>query len=317
MTCAPARAAGRAHRVACRRWDPRRHRTRLTVGTVVPDGGWRTAPSPSANRSARTLSRSPVCMQTDRVDAPREDPPPLVARKRFEELLRVRTDRPSPKPSAPPRRQRTATRARALRAEPRAALAPGEVRGQARREMDASARRRVDDGRVATAQASGRLEERTADLLRRALRTEEAARSEHPARTLAAPPGTSGPGAPEALSTAAGTEPIAAGAGASGPTAVSQGRVERALALVERIEHFVRSGRPSLALTLRGRVAGRLEVQRVGPGAIALRLASSRPPSERELGELRQALEARGLSVRSLEARPLTASAADACSPSP
>ena len=54
--------------------------------------------------------------------------------------------------------------------------------------------------------------------------------------------------------------------------------------------------------------AGQLEVQRVAPGAIALRLSSARLPSASELGELRQALEARGLSVRSLEARPLTTS---------
>jgi hypothetical protein len=88
----------------------------------------------------------------------------------------------------------------------------------------------------------------------------------------------------------------------------AEGRVERALALVERIERFVRSGRPSLALTLRGGLPGQLEVQRVAPGAIALRLSSARLPSASELGELRQALEARGLSVRSLEARPLTTS---------
>jgi hypothetical protein len=94
-------------------------------------------------------------------------------------------------------------------------------------------------------------------------------------------------------------------------------RVERALALVERIEQFVRSGRSSLTLTLRGGVPGRLELQRVARGAISIRLSSSRLPSGRELGELRQALEARGLSVRSLETRGLTASAADACSPCP
>jgi hypothetical protein len=93
--------------------------------------------------------------------------------------------------------------------------------------------------------------------------------------------------------------------------------VERALALVERIERFVRSGRPSLALTLRGQLPGRLEIERVAPGAIRLRLSSRRAPSEGVLREIRQALEARGLSVRSLETSRATASAADACSPCP
>ena len=100
--------------------------------------------------------------------------------------------------------------------------------------------------------------------------------------------------------------PVAQGATASVPVHPAEGRVERALALVERIERFVRSGRPSLALTLRSGLPGEVEVQRVGPGAIALRLSSARLPSASELGELRQALEARGLSVRSLEAQRMT-----------
>ncbi|HET9156825.1 MAG TPA: hypothetical protein VFN91_09175, partial [Myxococcaceae bacterium] len=113
---------------------------------------------------------------------------------------------------------------------------------------------------------------------------------------------------------------------ATAPASTTEGRVERALALVERIERFVRSGRPSLALTLRGGLSGQLEVQRVAPGAIALRLSSARLPSAGELGELRQALEARGLSVRSLETRrapeaetvsTVRASSTDACSPCP
>ncbi len=53
------------------------------------------------------------------------------------------------------------------------------------------------------------------------------------------------------------------------------------------------------------------------PARSRFRLSSARPPSTDALGELRQALEARGLSVRSLETRSVTASAADACSPCP
>ena len=142
-----------------------------------------------------------------------------------------------------------------------------------------------------------------------ALRTEEVRRTAHAERVS--------PATPDAIATEVWDGQLAApgmaAASAAGTTArgapisSAEGRVERALALVERIEHFVRSGRPSLALTLRGALPGQVEVQRVGPGAIALRLSSARLPSASELGELRQALEARGLSVRSLEARSMTA----------
>jgi hypothetical protein len=168
--------------------------------------------------------------------------------------------------------------------------------------MDTSARRRVAEGAVATDQATGRLEARAADLLSTALRKEETARSERAPGMLA------GMAIPPALLEPSGALGVLAPAPAdvsamtAAPNLASEGRIERALALVERIERFVRSGRPSLALTLRGG-AGELEVQRVARGAIALRLSSPRPPSANELGELRQALEARGLSVRSLEAR--------------
>ncbi|HUM09556.1 MAG TPA: hypothetical protein VLT82_01275 [Myxococcaceae bacterium] len=256
-------------------------------------------------------------MQPERVDPPPTERPPVPPRKRFEELLRARTDRPVRKPPAPPRRQRTATSGRAP-LEARPARAMGELRGQARKQMDDSARQRLSDGAVATTQATGRLEARSAELLRAALRTEEAARAETPGATSAAPRPASGRIA-EALPVGPGVSTLAGGAatGAGGPGSASGDRVERALALVERIERFVRSGRPSLALTLRGGLPGQLELQRVAPGTIAVRLSSSRPPSARELDGLRQALEARGLTVRSLESRRLTASAADACSPCP
>jgi hypothetical protein len=184
--------------------------------------------------------------------------------------------------------------------------------------MDVAVRQRLADGQAAGAQATGRLQTRTAELLRAALHTEEGARTEHAARVSSATPGT------QILAQGVTAAPALTGATASAPASTAEARVERALALVERIERFVRSGRPSLALTLRGGLPGQLEVQRVAPGAIALRLSSARLPSAGELGELRQALEARGLSVRSLETRreaetvpTVRASSTDACSPCP
>lgn len=173
--------------------------------------------------------------------------------------------------------------------------------------MDAAARQRQSDGHAAGAKATDRLRTRTADLLCVALRTEDARRTEHAERVS---PATHAAGSADVRGTQLTdtAAPGVTGTTAGTPVSPTDGRVERALALVERIERFVRSGRPSLALTLRGAPPGQVEVQRVGPGAIALRLSSTRLPSASELGELRQALEARGLSVRSLEARPLRAS---------
>ena len=185
--------------------------------------------------------------------------------------------------------------------------------------MDAAARQRLADGQAATTQATGRLQTRTAELLRAALRTEEAERGGHAPRVSSAAPGLVASDMRDGHLAARGVRaaPVGTGATASASAPPAEGRVERALALVERIERFVRSGRPSLALTLRGAIPGHLEVQRVAPGAIALRLSSARAPSTAELGDLRQALEARGLEVRTLEARRLTTSAEDACSPCP
>jgi len=252
-------------------------------------------------------------MQPDRVDSPRGDPQPAALRKRFEETLRARAGRPTRKPPAPPRQPRTATPGRPLHDELRADRSPGERRGVARLEMDRAARQRLDDGRTASAQATGRLEARTVDLLRAALRTEEAVRTEHGVAVRPAAADAFAPRRGDVALVGTGVQaPPMPGVSAAVPA--SGGRVERALALVERIERFVRSGRPSLALTLGGSTPARLEVQRVARGAVALRLSSARPPPASELRDLRQALEARGLSVRSLDVR---ASVADACSPSP
>jgi hypothetical protein len=174
--------------------------------------------------------------------------------------------------------------------------------------MDAAVRQRLKVGQAAGAKATQRLETRTAELFCVALRTEEGGRTEHADRGSLATPGAIPADVRDAqLTTPGPAAAVVAGTTASAPVSQAEGRVERALALVERIERFVRSGRPSLALTLRGALPGQVEVQRVGPGAIALRLSSARLPSASELGDLRQALEARGLSVRSLEARQLTA----------
>jgi len=183
--------------------------------------------------------------------------------------------------------------------------------------MDGAARERLIEGAKAAARSTVRLETRAAELLRSALHAGDGARTGCPAAPRPATPLAEPAGA--MLSPPPDVQGAGGGPGAATGAAMTLAgdRVERALALVERIERFVRSGRPSLALTLRGGFPGRLEVERVAPGTIALRLSSPRAPPAGELGRLRQALEARGLSVRSLESGGLIASAGDACSPCP
>src|SRR5215470_5551137 len=180
-------------------------------------------------------------MQPDRVDPPRSDSPRAAPRKRFEELLPARAGRPGRKAPPPPRPQKTATPARAPRSDGRAARVPGELRGQARREMDAAARQRLADGQAAGAEATGRLQTRTAELLCAALRTEEAARAKHGVRLSSATPEAVASDMREPQPTGVSASPGIAGTTASAPTS-TEGRVERVLALVERIERFVRSG---------------------------------------------------------------------------
>jgi hypothetical protein len=71
--------------------------------------------------------------------------------------------------------------------------------------------------------------------------------------------------------------------------------------LVEQVETFLRSGRPALSLTLRGTMAGRVEVQRVAPGTVSLHFESKRPPAASELAVMRSELQRGGLTVRAMD----------------
>ncbi|MEO6119208.1 MAG: hypothetical protein ABIP12_00855, partial [Terriglobales bacterium] len=51
-----------------------------------------------------------------------------------------------------------------------------------------------------------------------------------------------------------------------------EGKAAKAIALIERIETFVRSQRPGLALTLNNSLGAHVEIERIGPKEIALKL---------------------------------------------
>ncbi|MBL8914131.1 MAG: hypothetical protein JNM17_25730 [Archangium sp.] len=78
-------------------------------------------------------------------------------------------------------------------------------------------------------------------------------------------------------------------------------RATQAVALIEKIETFVRSQRPGLALTLNNSLGASVEIERIGPREIALKLVGHMgPPSADAVSRIRDELRARGLKVGAL-----------------
>ncbi len=83
--------------------------------------------------------------------------------------------------------------------------------------------------------------------------------------------------------------------------AVPQGRAQQVAALIETIERFVRSQRPGLALTLHDGFAARVELERIGPREVAVKLIGRHgPPAPEAVSRVRDELRARGLKVGAL-----------------
>jgi hypothetical protein len=89
----------------------------------------------------------------------------------------------------------------------------------------------------------------------------------------------------------------------SHPAAPPEAKAAQALALIEQIETFISSAqRPALALTLNNSLGARVEIERVGPRAIALKLVGvNGPPTPEAVSRVREALRARGLTIAALE----------------
>ena len=83
--------------------------------------------------------------------------------------------------------------------------------------------------------------------------------------------------------------------------AAPETKAAQAVALIERIELFVKSQRPGLALTLNNSLGAHVEIERIGPKEIALKLVGHRgPPTAEAVSRIREELRARGLKVGSL-----------------
>jgi hypothetical protein len=71
-----------------------------------------------------------------------------------------------------------------------------------------------------------------------------------------------------------------------------------AVTLIQQIETFVRSNRPGLAIQLDGRLAARIEIEKLGPREVALRLVGKNgPPSAENVGRIREELRGRGIRI--------------------
>ena len=83
---------------------------------------------------------------------------------------------------------------------------------------------------------------------------------------------------------------------------LSGDRAAQAVALIEKIEVFVKSTqRPALELTLNNSLGARVEIERLGPGEVALKLVGKRgPPPPEAVSRIRDELAARGLKVAAM-----------------
>jgi hypothetical protein len=207
------------------------------------------------------------------------------------------------RPPMTPTRGTTGTVATAglARTPPRGAFASAEHLGQVRQGLNAEAHRLRDTRGEAHQTQQERVQQRVTDLLSRELAREP--RPESLAPRVPSSPGPESPTTPpsvEALSAAGGAQPGGpGGVNASALDAPSpEARVQAAVELIEKIDVFVKSQRPALAMRLGGALEATVEVERTGPREVALRIQGRRGPLPSEdLTRIRDALAARGLKL--------------------
>ena len=79
-------------------------------------------------------------------------------------------------------------------------------------------------------------------------------------------------------------------------------RAAQAVELIERIETFIKDSRhPSIALTLNNSLGAKVEIERVGPREVALKIVGHKgPPPAEDISRIRDEMQARGLKVCAL-----------------
>ncbi|NOJ94451.1 hypothetical protein HMI51_16130 [Corallococcus coralloides] len=192
----------------------------------------------------------------------------------------------------------------AIFATTRSALGSPETLRQARQGMHVEAQRLGSVRQEALVEGGTQASHRATELLAREV--ERSFRAEPRPAPSPLPSPTRDDRSSEGLSRGSPPEGARAASGSTeGATPVSPpvAQVESTLALIEKIEVFVKSQRPALGLSLRGALEATVEVERTGPREVALRIQGRHGPVPSEdVARLRDALEARGLRLSVLQA---------------
>lgn len=214
------------------------------------------------------------------------------------------------KPAAPVQRLQVAASPGKVIAHARVALASPENLGRVRQHMHVEAQRLQHTRHEAQALSQERTEHRVSELIARELARD--LRAAEPPPAIAAPRLTPqptseparDPASGDSVSQAGGPRVGGASTGAQSPEAPDTSlKAQAAMELIERIEVFVKSQRPAMRLSLGGALEATVEVERTGPREVALRIQGKRGPvAMEELSRIRDALEAKGLRLRTLQA---------------
>lgn len=192
----------------------------------------------------------------------------------------------------------------ALLATTRSALGSPETLRQARQGMHVEAQRLGSVRQEALADGGTQASHRVTELLAREV--ERSFRAEPRPAQCPLPSPTRDDRSSEGLSRVSAPEGARAAGGATesaAPASPPGAQVESTLALIEKIEVFVKSQRPALGISLRGPLEATVEVERTGPREVALRIQGRHGPVPTEdVARLRDALEARGLRLSVLQA---------------
>jgi len=204
--------------------------------------------------------------------------------------------------------ERTATRtslfaARALRVAGTAA-APGEKLSAARHAMNTEVARLGSVRTEALVDHRERLDARLIDIICRELTIEFSAGGRAAGQTPAFH-GTADASPPPTAQAVSPVQAPAAGAQSQTqppvPIESAEARAASAIELIEKIETFVRSQRPALAMTLAGGLGARVEIERLGPKEVAIKVQGKRgPPSPEEVTQIREEIRAKGLRLSAL-----------------
>ncbi|NNC03824.1 hypothetical protein HJC10_13325 [Corallococcus exiguus] len=186
----------------------------------------------------------------------------------------------------------------------RSALGSPETLRQARQGMHVEVQRLGSVRQEALADGGTQASHRVTELLAREV--ERSFRAEPRPAPCPLPSPTRDDRSAESLSRGSTPEGARAAGGATesaAPASPPVAQVESTLALIEKIEVFVKSQRPALGLSLRGSLEATVEVERTGPREVALRIQGRHGPVPTEdVARLRDALEARGLRLSVLQA---------------